>query len=311
MEVDTHPSYLYTNKIKEKLGGNDTRMEKIIVSKQQKKRQHHYPNETNNSSTDNQHKNKILNKILNISNKTNSTISIAKVFPNNNNENNKNENEFCSKENQSFFQFENNNEKYLTRDRRTNSIKLKSCELKNVGFNIAKLIEYKDKFKFLSSIELMTIMKIIILILLIDLLPTTTTQKLSVLSTTSPHFNFRYKDSNSNNNNNNYNSNNHSSNMNMNSRLIRIDGDIILGGIFPMHEHLSQNRDYPCGAIKEEKGIQRLEAMLFATDRINKDPTILRNITLGSLVIDSCSSDTYALEQSMEFVRYYMNQVRN
>lgn len=93
-------------------------------------------------------------------------------------------------------------------------------------------------------------------------------------------------------------------------RLIRIKGDIILGGIFPMHEHRQNSPDYPCGAVKEEKGIQRLEAMLYAIDLINSDPEILPNTTIGVLIIDSCSSDTYALEQSMEFVRYYMNQVR-
>lgn len=96
---------------------------------------------------------------------------------------------------------------------------------------------------------------------------------------------------------------------NNNGKLIRIPGDIVLGGIFPMHEHQSSNRDYPCGAIKEEKGIQRLEAMLYAIDQINKDENLLPNITMGTVVIDSCSSDTYALEQSMEFVRYYMNKV--
>lgn len=94
-----------------------------------------------------------------------------------------------------------------------------------------------------------------------------------------------------------------------NGKLIRIPGEIVLGGIFPMHEHNSTNREYPCGAIKEEKGIQRLEAMLYAIDQINKDENLLPNITLGTVVIDSCSSDTYALEQSMEFVRYYMNKV--
>lgn len=92
-------------------------------------------------------------------------------------------------------------------------------------------------------------------------------------------------------------------------RLMRVKGDIILGGIFPMHEHLQNQPDYPCGAVKEEKGIQRLEAMLYAIDLINADPHLLPNTTLGVLIIDSCSSDTYALEQGMEFVRYYMNQV--
>jgi Receptor family ligand binding region len=96
-----------------------------------------------------------------------------------------------------------------------------------------------------------------------------------------------------------------------NGKLIRIPGEIVLGGIFPMHEHDSANREYPCGAIKEEKGIQRLEAMLYAIDEINKDDRLLPNITLGTVVIDSCSSDTYALEQSMEFVltKIVMNKV--
>lgn len=93
-------------------------------------------------------------------------------------------------------------------------------------------------------------------------------------------------------------------------RLIRTRGDVVLGGIFPMHEHNNNNPEYPCGDVKEEKGIQRLEAMMYAMDMINTNHTeLLPNITLGSLIIDSCSSDTYALEQSMEFVRYYMNQV--
>lgn len=90
-------------------------------------------------------------------------------------------------------------------------------------------------------------------------------------------------------------------------KRIRISGDLILGGIFPMHEQ----RNGKCGAVKEEKGVQRLEAMLYAMDKINRDSTILPNLTLGALILDSCSSDTYALEQSMEFVKSYMNQVRS
>lgn len=94
-------------------------------------------------------------------------------------------------------------------------------------------------------------------------------------------------------------------------KLIRIKGDVILGGIFPMHEQvIGPTSDMPCGAVKEEKGMQRLEAMLYALDEINNSSTILPNITLGALIIDSCSSDTYALERSMEFVRSYMNKVK-
>jgi hypothetical protein len=106
--------------------------------------------------------------------------------------------------------------------------------------------------------------------------------------------------------------------------LIRIPGDIVFGGLFPMHEHLvltdqgsgaggvgggGGGLEFPCGAIKEEKGIQRLEAMLYALDLINDDPYILPNITIGAVILDTCSSDTHALDQSMEFVRSYMNKV--
>lgn len=94
-----------------------------------------------------------------------------------------------------------------------------------------------------------------------------------------------------------------------NKKLMRTKGDIVLGGIFPMHEQINTNNENPCGRVKEEKGIQRLEAMLYAIDEINRDKTLLPNVSLGVLIIDSCSSDTYALEQSMEFVRYYMNKV--
>ncbi len=59
----------------------------------------------------------------------------------------------------------------------------------------------------------------------------------------------------------------------------------------------------PCGELKKEKGIHRLEAMLFALDRINNDHELLPNITLGARVLDTCSRDTHALEQSLTFVQ--------
>lgn len=82
---------------------------------------------------------------------------------------------------------------------------------------------------------------------------------------------------------------------------IRIDGDIILGGLFPVHAR--GERGAPCGELKKEKGIHRLEAMLFAIDLINKDQELLPNITLGARILDTCSRDTYALEQSLTFVQ--------
>ncbi|MEQ2271266.1 Metabotropic glutamate receptor 4 [Xenotaenia resolanae] len=82
---------------------------------------------------------------------------------------------------------------------------------------------------------------------------------------------------------------------------IRIDGDISLGGLFPVHARGHDGK--PCGELKKEKGIHRLEAMLFALDRINNDNNLLPNITLGARILDTCSRDTHALEQSLTFVQ--------
>ncbi|CAL8353741.1 glutamate receptor, metabotropic 2b [Gadus morhua] len=84
-------------------------------------------------------------------------------------------------------------------------------------------------------------------------------------------------------------------------REIILDGDLVIGGLFPVHE--KGNRTEDCGKINEERGIQRLEAMLLALDEINSNTRILPGLKLGAHILDTCSKDTYALEQSLEFVR--------
>jgi hypothetical protein len=84
------------------------------------------------------------------------------------------------------------------------------------------------------------------------------------------------------------------------SRSAHRTGDVTLGGLFPVHEY--GNPRQPCGAISEFRGIQRLEAMLYAIEQINADPNLLPDIELGALILDTCSDDNYALEQSLRFV---------
>lgn len=66
-----------------------------------------------------------------------------------------------------------------------------------------------------------------------------------------------------------------------------------------------------CGEINRDRGIQRLEAMLYALDRINEDSKLLPEIRLGAILLDSCSSSTYALNQSLEFIRASINTVES
>uniref|UniRef100_A0A3B4ZNL9 Receptor ligand binding region domain-containing protein n=1 Tax=Stegastes partitus TaxID=144197 RepID=A0A3B4ZNL9_9TELE len=92
-----------------------------------------------------------------------------------------------------------------------------------------------------------------------------------------------------------------SSHQHFHPHSIKIPGDITLGGLFPIHARGPHG--LPCGELKKEKGIHRMEAMLYALDQINSDAELLPNITLGVRILDTCSRDTYALEQSLTFVQ--------
>ena len=81
------------------------------------------------------------------------------------------------------------------------------------------------------------------------------------------------------------------------------EADIILGGLFPIHnKNTSHSGPLKCGSLNAERGIHRLEAMIFAVAQINKDPSLLPNITLGMSAYDTCGWYTRALEESLEFV---------
>lgn len=92
------------------------------------------------------------------------------------------------------------------------------------------------------------------------------------------------------------------------SQKITLTGDILLGGIFPVHQQRKGQKN-ACGLINKDRGIQRLEAMLFAMDKINEDNRLLPNMKLGSIILDTCASDSYALNQSLEFIRASINTV--
>ncbi|KAM6946315.1 LOW QUALITY PROTEIN: metabotropic glutamate receptor 5b [Aplochiton taeniatus] len=87
--------------------------------------------------------------------------------------------------------------------------------------------------------------------------------------------------------------------------VAHIPGDIIIGALFSVHHQPPADKvhERKCGSVREQYGIQRVEAMMYTLDRINGDPLILPNITLGCEVRDSCWHSAVALEQSIEFIR--------
>jgi len=87
-------------------------------------------------------------------------------------------------------------------------------------------------------------------------------------------------------------------------------GDILLGGFFPIHQPPSYELgSLQCTAIKRERGIQRLEAMLFALDVVNtrssnlmKSKLLNTNIRFGALIYDSCDYESYAVERALNML---------
>ncbi|XP_048836873.1 metabotropic glutamate receptor 5b [Brienomyrus brachyistius] len=87
--------------------------------------------------------------------------------------------------------------------------------------------------------------------------------------------------------------------------VAHVPGDIIIGALFSVHHQPPADKvhERKCGPVREQYGIQRVEAMLHTLDRINADNKILPNITLGCEIRDSCWHSAVALEQSIEFIR--------
>uniref|UniRef100_A0A7N8XQ29 Metabotropic glutamate receptor 5 n=1 Tax=Mastacembelus armatus TaxID=205130 RepID=A0A7N8XQ29_9TELE len=97
----------------------------------------------------------------------------------------------------------------------------------------------------------------------------------------------------------------HSAQSNERRVVAHIPGDIIIGALFSVHHQPPADKvhERKCGAVREQYGIQRVEAMMHTLDRINDDLHILPNITLGCEIRDSCWHSAVALEQSIEFIR--------
>lgn len=87
-------------------------------------------------------------------------------------------------------------------------------------------------------------------------------------------------------------------------------GDILLGGFFPIHQPPSSDLDSnQCTAIKRERGIQRLEAMLFALDVVNNHTSSMMSsilnkhrVRFGALIYDSCDYESYAVERALNML---------
>ena len=75
------------------------------------------------------------------------------------------------------------------------------------------------------------------------------------------------------------------------------DGDVILGGLFNLHFAGHEER---CNELFT-MGLGHAEAMIFAIDRVNKDPNLLPNVTVGYDIRNYCMDRQKAMEHTYHF----------
>ena len=82
-----------------------------------------------------------------------------------------------------------------------------------------------------------------------------------------------------------------------NGRLYK-QGDVILGGLFPLH---LAKENGSCSTLRSNV-LMYAEAMVFAIEEINKNGTLLPNITLGYDIRDTCGTDQLGVQMASDFV---------
>ena len=82
----------------------------------------------------------------------------------------------------------------------------------------------------------------------------------------------------------------------------RTNKDFVLGGLFPVHSDDAESGGGRCGEVRLERGLERMEAMLFALDSINADTTLLPELSLGFDIRDTCNSENIGLDESIDLI---------
>uniref|UniRef100_A0A8C4TII6 Extracellular calcium-sensing receptor-like n=1 Tax=Erpetoichthys calabaricus TaxID=27687 RepID=A0A8C4TII6_ERPCA len=87
------------------------------------------------------------------------------------------------------------------------------------------------------------------------------------------------------------------------------DGDIVIGGLFPVHFKESETNlsfDIRPTTTKCEsfdfRAFRWVQTMIFAIEEINKNPTLLPGVTLGYKIIDTCDNIHNGLQGALKLV---------
>ena len=84
-------------------------------------------------------------------------------------------------------------------------------------------------------------------------------------------------------------------------------GNVTLGVLLPLHVRTAHDK---CGEFYAF-GLGYTEAITFAIERINKDPELLPNVTLGFDIRDYCDTPVLAMKKANDFVKSnFLNELR-
>ena len=89
------------------------------------------------------------------------------------------------------------------------------------------------------------------------------------------------------------------------------DDVIIVGGLFPLHQWnrgFAADEESQCAKEIQLSGFQRMEAMRYAIDEINRKQ-VIPGVKLAYEMRDTCTSQTYTLRQAVEFLNHAGSEV--
>ena len=84
-------------------------------------------------------------------------------------------------------------------------------------------------------------------------------------------------------------------------RILKKDGDVMVGGILNVHYRNSETSDQ-CNTFSGI-GLGNAEAVIYVIESINKNSTLLPNVTIGYDLRDCCRSNALAMEIAYDFMR--------
>ncbi len=82
----------------------------------------------------------------------------------------------------------------------------------------------------------------------------------------------------------------------------RTDKDFVFGGLIPVHSDDAGSGGGQCGEVRKERGLERMEAMLFAIDLINSDSDLLPGLEIGYDIRDTCNSENIGLDETIDLI---------